>query len=196
MRPSSSSVGPLANRLDGGQTPSRNVLALLAEAAARDLTWYNPFKGRPMLKQSLIAAVLGLVAAAPAQAQSTVASFSDRPRRWTTRRPHKRGSLYDITARLLSRYMGKYIPGNPTLVARNMTGAAGLRLANWLYQQGPKDGTAVATFARGIAFDALLGQGRARFFDATKFNWIGSANDEVTICVAWHTTGITSFEEL
>jgi hypothetical protein len=48
---------------------------------------------------------------------------------------------------------------------------------------GPKDGTAIGTFARGSAFDRMLGiQGAT--FDATKYNWIGSTNDEVSICAA------------
>ena len=67
-----------------------------------------------------------------------------------------------------------------------MPGAGSMRLANWLYNVAPKDGNIIGTFARGIAFDTLLGQPGAQF-DATKFNWIGSANDEVSVCVAWHT---------
>ena len=105
------------------------------------------------------------------------------------------GGAYDVYARLVSRFIGKYIPGNPTIVPRNMEGAGSLRLANWLYQIALKDGTAIGTFGRGAAFDPLLGvQGAA--FDATKYNWIGSANDEVSVCVAWHTSGITTIDEV
>jgi tripartite-type tricarboxylate transporter receptor subunit TctC len=105
------------------------------------------------------------------------------------------GGAYDAYARLLARHMGKHIPGNPTLVVRNMEGAGSLRLANWLYNVAPKDGTAFGTIARGTAFDPLLGRGGAQF-EATKFSWIGSANDEVSICVAWHTTPVNTFEDL
>src|SRR5262249_28612325 len=59
----------------------------------------------------------------------------------------------------------------------------------------PKDGTALATVARGAAFDPLLGNTAAKF-DGNKFNWIGSANDEVSVCVSWHTSGITKFDDL
>ena len=76
-----------------------------------------------------------------------------------------------------------------------MEGAASIRLANWLYTVAPKDGTVFGTVARGAALDPLLGQPGAQF-EATKFNWIGSANDEVSVCVAWHTVGITSFDDL
>jgi tripartite-type tricarboxylate transporter receptor subunit TctC len=91
--------------------------------------------------------------------------------------------------------MGKHIPGNPTVITKNMEGAGSLRLANWLYTAGPKDGTVFGTIGRGLAFDPLLGAKGAQF-DATKFSWIGSANDEVSVCVAWQGTGITKFEDL
>ncbi len=147
-----------------------------------------------MIKRSLIALALGLVAAAPARAQSPVADFY-KGRTIDIYSGLSVGGVYDISARLLARFMGKYIPGNPSIVPHNMEGAAGLRLANWLYQIGPKDGTAFGTFARGLAFDPLLGQTGAQF-DATKFNWIGSTNDEVSICASWHTSGITDIRQL
>ena len=105
------------------------------------------------------------------------------------------GGAYDLYARMLARHMSKHIPGNPTIVPKNMEGAGSLRLANWLYNVAPKDGSAFAIFGRGTGFDPLLGN-KAAVFDATKFNWIGSANNEVSICVAWHTSGITKFDDL
>jgi tripartite-type tricarboxylate transporter receptor subunit TctC len=105
------------------------------------------------------------------------------------------GGGYDIYARLLARHMGRHLPGNPTIVPRNMPGAGSLRLANWLYHAAPKDGTAFGTIGRGIAFDPLIG-GKGAEFDATRFGWIGSANDEVSVCTAWGATGISKFEEL
>ena len=66
-----------------------------------------------------------------------------------------------------------------------MEGAGSLRLANWLYKAAAKDGSEIGTIGRGIAFDPLLGNKEAQF-DATKFTWLGSATDEVSVCVAWH----------
>jgi tripartite-type tricarboxylate transporter receptor subunit TctC len=105
------------------------------------------------------------------------------------------GGGYDLYARLLARHMGKYLPGNPTVVPKNMEGAGSLRLANWLYNVAPKDGSAFGMIGRGTGFDPLLGH-KAAQFDATRFTWIGSMNNEVSICVAWHTTGITKFEDI
>jgi Tripartite tricarboxylate transporter family receptor len=105
------------------------------------------------------------------------------------------GGGYDVYARALARHMARFIPGNPAILAKNMPGAGSLVLANWLYNVAPRDGTAFGIIARGTAFDPLLGSTKAQF-DASKFNWIGSMNDEVSVCVAWHTTGITRLEQV
>jgi len=105
------------------------------------------------------------------------------------------GGGYDLYARVLARHLGKYIPGNPTVVPKNMEGAGSLRLANWLYNVAPKDGSVFGIIGRGTGFDPLLGHKGAQF-DATKFTWIGSANDEVSVCVAWHTSEVKTFQDL
>ena len=105
------------------------------------------------------------------------------------------GGGYDIYARLLARHMGRHLPGNPVVVPKNMEGAGSLRLANWLYRAAPKDGSAIGTIGRAIAFDPLLG-GQGAQFNATEFGWIGSANDEVSVCMSWGTKRVTRFEDL
>ena len=105
------------------------------------------------------------------------------------------GGAYDLYARLIGRHLGSHIAGNPTLVPKNFEGAGSLRLANFLYRVAPQDGSAIGTIGRGIPFDPLLiGQGDA--FDAQKFSWIGSANNEVSVCVARSDSGVTKFEDL
>src|ERR1700710_1740297 len=59
------------------------------------------------------------------------------------------GGGYDLYARMLARHMSKHIPGNPTIVPKNMEGAGSLRLANWIYNVAPKDGTAFGIIGRG-----------------------------------------------
>jgi tripartite-type tricarboxylate transporter receptor subunit TctC len=105
------------------------------------------------------------------------------------------GGAYDLYARLIARHLGKHIPGNPQVVAKNMEGAGSLRLANWLYSVAPKDGTALGATSRGMAFDPLLGNKTAQY-EAPKYTWIGSANDEVSVCVAWHTSGVTKWDDV
>jgi tripartite-type tricarboxylate transporter receptor subunit TctC len=106
------------------------------------------------------------------------------------------GGGYDLYARVLARHIGRHIPGNPTVVVKNMEGAGSLRLANWLYRVAPKDGSVFATIGRGTGFDPLLGVPAAQF-DAPKFTWIGSGNHEVSVCVAYEgSSGVTTFADL
>ena len=105
------------------------------------------------------------------------------------------GGGYDLYGRLLARHLGKHIPGNPTILPKNMEGAGSLRLANYLYMAAPRDGTVIGTVARGIAFDPLLNESGAQY-DATKLSWLGSANNEVAVCVALKSAGVTSFDQL
>src|SRR4051812_22191942 len=92
------------------------------------------------------------------------------------------GGGYDVYARMIARHMGRHIPGNPTIIPKNMEGAGSIRLANWLYNVAPRDGTAFGTVSRGAPFDPLLGS-PATQFDGREFTWIGSANNEVSVCV-------------
>jgi tripartite-type tricarboxylate transporter receptor subunit TctC len=148
---------------------------------------------RKALTRGLAAVAVAILAAAPAWAQGAADFY--RGRSVDLYIGYSAGGAYDLYARFLARHIGKHIPGNPTVVPKNMEGAGSLRLANWLYNIGPKDGTAFGIIGRGTGFDPLLGNSKAQF-DATKFSWIGSANNEVSICVAWHTSGITRFEDM
>jgi tripartite-type tricarboxylate transporter receptor subunit TctC len=106
------------------------------------------------------------------------------------------GGGYDLHGRLLARHIGKHIPGNPSVVPLNMDGAGSLRLANWLYSAAPKDGTAFAILNRGVAFVPLLGERALAQYDPRRFQWLGSANNEVGVCVAVARTGIRDFAQL
>jgi tripartite-type tricarboxylate transporter receptor subunit TctC len=105
------------------------------------------------------------------------------------------GGGYDLYGRVIARHMGRHLPGNPQVVPRNMEGAGSMRAANFMTQAAPRDGTAFATIGRGTPLSALFGQSGAQY-DPRKWTWLGSANDEVSLCVAWHTSGIARFEDL
>src|SRR5215813_8915444 len=79
------------------------------------------------------------------------------------------GSGYDINARLLARYLPKYIPGNPNVIVQNQPGAGSLTITNQLYAAGPFDGTAIGASFNGLPTTPLLQPVGARF-DATKIN--------------------------
>jgi tripartite-type tricarboxylate transporter receptor subunit TctC len=105
------------------------------------------------------------------------------------------GGGYDLNARVLARHMGKHIPGNPNIVAQNMAGAGSLRLANFLYNVAPKDGTAIGMVGRGMAMEPLIG-GSATQYDARRYAWIGSVSDQVSLCATWHTSKVKSWDDM
>ena len=91
------------------------------------------------------------------------------------------GGGYDLYARLVSRHLGRHIPGQPSVMVQNMPGAGSLRAANYIYTSAPKDGTAIATFGRNMPMLGVLGGNSNVQFDARKFTWLGSpssAQDE------------------
>jgi tripartite-type tricarboxylate transporter receptor subunit TctC len=106
------------------------------------------------------------------------------------------GGGYDLYARTLARYMGKHMPGRPNFVTQNMPGAGSLKVMNYLYNAARKDGTFIGTFARGLVIEPLLGHAKGTAFEATKFNWIGSISNEVSVCAFWHTSGIANWEDM
>jgi tripartite-type tricarboxylate transporter receptor subunit TctC len=143
-----------------------------------------------------LAAALALLGAGlvPAAQADPVADFY-RGRSVQLLIGYSTGGGYDTYARALARYMGKHIPGNPTVVPQNMPGAGSLRLMNFLYAVAPKDGTNFGTVGRGIPLEPLLGGAGAQF-DPNKMNWIGSITNEVSICMSWYTSPIRSFDDL
>ncbi|MDB5406435.1 MAG: tripartite tricarboxylate transporter family receptor [Rhodospirillales bacterium] len=152
-------------------------------------------RSRPIFQGIVaLAGLAGLAAFAPRASAEDVAAFY-AGRTINLYIGYSIGGAYDVYARQIARTLGKHIPGNPTVVPQNMEGAGSLRAANYIYTRAPKDGTAIATFGRGIAFYPLMGMSGATF-DATKLNWLGSANNETSLCVAWAATGITSIDDL
>ena len=132
--------------------------------------------------------------AADASAQDAVASFY-RGKTITIGVGFTAGGGYDLHARTLARHIGKHIPGNPNMVVKNVPGAAGLILANQLYNTAAKDGTEIATFDRAIPLEPLVAPERARF-DTLKFNWIGSTDNDVSTCFSWHASPVKTFADV
>jgi tripartite-type tricarboxylate transporter receptor subunit TctC len=86
------------------------------------------------------------------------------------------GGGYDVYGRLVAAHLGKYIPGNPTVLVQNMPGAGSLRSVNYLYNTAPKDGTIIATFARDMPLLGLIGNNANVRFDPRKLTWLGSSS--------------------
>ena len=107
---------------------------------------------------------------------------------------HSVGGGYDLYARLLSRFLGRYIPGRPTVVVQNMPGAGGLRAANYLYAAAPKDGSVIATFSRSIPTFPLLSPPAT--FDGTKFTWLGSMSSDTSLCLTGAKSPVKTWRDM
>lgn len=90
------------------------------------------------------------------------------------------GGGYDLNARAVGRYIGKHIPGNPKVIVQNMPGAGSITAINHMANIAPKDGTVIATFARGTPFEPLMGNKQAQF-DPRNLTWIGSPSRETNL---------------
>src|SRR5918995_3319089 len=105
------------------------------------------------------------------------------------------GGGYDLYARALARHMGRHIPGNPGFVVNNMPGAGSLTAANYLYNVAPKDGSVIGTIGRGLPMEPLIGKTQVQF-DATKFTWIGSGTNEISVCVVSSKAPVKTWEDV
>ena len=105
------------------------------------------------------------------------------------------GGGLDNNARIVARHLGKYIPGNPTIVAKNMPGAGHVRAANYIYNQAPKDGTTIGTLIPAFVMAQVLNRSDAIQFDAAKFNWLASTSASNSTIYVWKASGIASIED-
>jgi tripartite-type tricarboxylate transporter receptor subunit TctC len=106
------------------------------------------------------------------------------------------GGGYDTYVRVLARHYGRFLPGQPTVVASNMPGAGSLTAANNIYAKYAPDGLALAMFASSAAMEPLIGN-KSALFDPAKFSWIGSMSQDVAFCGVWqHPGGATTFDEM
>jgi len=129
-----------------------------------------------------------LSAAAAYSAPADVASFY-KGKTMTIYIGVSAGGGYDAYARMLSRHIVRHIPGNPRMIAKNYTGASGLRMVNALYNVFPQDGTSIAHIGRSLISEPLLGNKGAKF-DGSKLQWLGSFNSENSMCTFWHKSKI------
>jgi tripartite-type tricarboxylate transporter receptor subunit TctC len=105
------------------------------------------------------------------------------------------GGDYDLRARLVSRHIGRHIPGNPTIVPRNMPGGVGIQAANFVANVAPKDGTTLHAIMQNMSTHQALG-GAGVEYDTRKFFWIGNTTDTPNVINSWHTTGIRTIQDV
>jgi tripartite-type tricarboxylate transporter receptor subunit TctC len=144
----------------------------------------------------LTVAGVSLLAPGPAWSQSVANFFKGKDLQILV--GYSAGGGYDIYARTVARYLGKYIPGNPTIIVQNMPGADGLKLANYVYVQAPKDGTVIALTNRNLAVAPMLGlvDSESMAYDPQKLYWIANLNSEVSVAVFRSDAGVASVDDL
>jgi tripartite-type tricarboxylate transporter receptor subunit TctC len=104
------------------------------------------------------------------------------------------GGEYDLQARLIAKYLGRHIPGNPNVVPQNMTGASGLKMLNFLYNQAPRDGTAIGMIQNGFPAAQAIGRPGIQF-DANKLQWLGTIAPVVETMAIWHTADVRTLDD-
>ncbi|MPY71767.1 MAG: hypothetical protein GEU92_16985 [Alphaproteobacteria bacterium] len=105
------------------------------------------------------------------------------------------GGGYSAYGRALTRHIGRHIPGNPAFIVQNMPGGGGIRASNYLYAVAPKDGSVIGLVHTAVLFAPLYDMKGAKF-DGTKFSFIGAMDQADGLCVAWHTSGVKTWEDL
>src|SRR5205085_4624581 len=149
-----------------------------------------------VLRAASLAALLlaGFVVPAPAQVDAVADFYRGKTLSLIAGFPP--GGGYDTYVRILARHYGRFIPGQPSVVASNMPGAGSLSAANHIYSKAVPDGLSLAMFASSAAMEPLLGN-KAAQFDNTKFSWIGSLSNDVAYCGVWQSAATpATFDEM
>ena len=146
-------------------------------------------------------ASLGLVFAVDICVISAALAQSTRPSEFFANREvrlvigQEPGTTYDIYARQVTRYMAKHLPGKVNFIAVNMPGAGSVVALNHLYNNAAKDGSTIGAINPGAVVVSIL-RPETAFYDARKFNWIGSVARETEVIVVRHDAPVRSLADV
>ncbi len=104
------------------------------------------------------------------------------------------GNDFDYRGRLLARFLGRHLPGQPNIVARNMPGGGGVVALNWLANIAPHDGTELHMVFPAMGTQQAVGAAGIDF-DLRKFFFIGNTTDSPNVLVTWHTSGVRTIDD-
>jgi tripartite-type tricarboxylate transporter receptor subunit TctC len=105
------------------------------------------------------------------------------------------GGGYDIYGRIVGRYIGRHIPGNPTIIPKNMPGAGSARAAGFISTIAPKDGTVIANIMPGAVIGPMLDPKMEVLFDPTKVMYLGNVNNGTRVCVSGKNSKVKTFDD-
>lgn len=106
------------------------------------------------------------------------------------------GGGYDQYGRLVARFIGKYLPGNPSIVPQNIPGAGSITAANTIYNLSPKDGSVFGIIYRDVVTAQLIDEKSGAKFDPLKLIWVGSAAPETNVCAATDRSPVRKLDDL
>jgi tripartite-type tricarboxylate transporter receptor subunit TctC len=104
------------------------------------------------------------------------------------------GGGYDTLTRAVARFLGRHIPGNPSVIVRNMPGAGGIIATLNIANVAPHDGLTIAGVQNNTPFEPLFGTRQAEY-DATKLTWLGTPSVETGLLIVWHTSRIKTLAD-
>lgn len=139
------------------------------------------------------AGALILLASAPVAAQTPAEFYKGKTVEILV--PSVPGGDYDLRGRLISRHMGRLIPGEPAMVVKNIPGGLGLAAANQLARVSPRDGTVLHMLFQNMPVLQAIGAKSVQF-DVREFGWIGNTTNSPNVINSWHTTGISKIEDV
>lgn len=137
-----------------------------------------------------IAAVVSVLAFVPAGAGAQ--SYAGKTLNMVVGYPT--GGSNDLYARAVARHIGKHLPGNPTVVVRNMPGAGSVLASNHIFNVAPRDGTVIGLVSATIALDEKLGAPGVKY-EAPKFTWIGRVASAINVTMTWHGSPVKSMDD-
>ena len=104
------------------------------------------------------------------------------------------GGGFDQYARTIARHMPKHIPGNPSMIVDNMTGAGSRLAANYLYKASAPDGLSIGNFIGSLLLQQILGDQGVEF-DGKRFEWLGAPVQDETVCALTKASGVTNLDQ-
>ena len=140
---------------------------------------------------TLATASAALIVSLPLAISASAADFSAK--QVTVQVPSGSGGTYHVYCQIVTRHLGKHLPGKPTVVIQNLPGAGGAKSASYMANAAPKDGSILAMIAPGNISGALV---RELKFDAREFNWLGSLAARGNGIALWHTVPVSNLEDL
>ncbi len=144
-------------------------------------------------RAALLSAMVLAPCAAPARADSVEDFYRGRQINWIL--SAGAGGGYSTYAQAFAPFWSAHLPGKPGFAIQNMPGAGGLRAMQYFFANAPRDGSVVGLVHSSVPFAPLFDLPGSNF-DPRKFNWIGSLNSESELCVAWHTSGVKTWQDM